>query len=290
MMLKQNIIVFVPQAGLCNRMRSIASAVNLSVHLDRNLEIIWLTDNYLNCPFNYLFRPLPSIRVIHPSKITKYFYMEKKDITPKIRNRFKKLAVIGSSWIYQNIMHDTIMRNPDFYDVKSIDIVEKIAVTKRPLLMTWRSFYSNLKNNSYSFFQPIDELENKINERTADFTDSTIGIHLRRSDNEKSILNSPLSLFESAISDEIEMNPKVNFYLASDSREEKQYLKQVFGSRIITNFEKAERHNIQGMQAALIDLYSLSRTCKIYGSYWSSFSRVAAEISGAELIVLNKSR
>jgi hypothetical protein len=112
---------------------------------------------------------------------------------------------------------------------------------------------------------------------------------MRRRDHKKAISESPLSLFESVISDEISKNSAVNFYVASDSEEEKQYLKQIFGSRIITKLESSDRRSIQGMQAALVDLYTLSKTCKIYGSSGSSFSQTAADISGINIVKLVKS-
>jgi hypothetical protein len=40
------------------------------------------------------------------------------------------------------------------------------------------------------------------------------------------------------------------------------------------------------MQESVVDLFCLSRMSKIYGSYWSSFSEVAAEIGNVDLIVL----
>ena len=50
--------------------------------------------------------------------------------------------------------------------------------------------------------------------------------------------------------------------------------------------ESISRTTQQGMVDALVDLVCLSRTPKIFGSYWSSFSETAAALGETELIVL----
>ena len=41
----------------------------------------------------------------------------------------------------------------------------------------------------------------------------------------------------------------------------------------------------RGIQDAVIDLYSLANCRKLIGSYWSSFSEVAAQLRGIELVI-----
>lgn len=114
-----------------------------------------------------------------------------------------------------------------------------------------------------------------------------VGIHIRRTDNAESISRSPTELFERAIETEIEKNPNAQFYLATDSAEDQQRLISIFGSRIIANANKTiSRKTQQGMVDALVDLVCLSRSAKIFGSYWSSFSETAATLGETELIVL----
>lgn len=287
-MLGQNNIVFVPTDGLCNRMRSIASAVSLSKHLSRELEVIWLINRSLGCPFNQLFKPLPSIRVIQSKKLTNHLYQDRDYVLAMSKDKCIRLMLLSSSRLYKNLMYDDVIDSIEMADISPADLTSKVAKSRRPLLITNREFYKDFKPNSYDFFRPIDELERQIKERIAGFNEYTIAIHIRRGDHKKSILNSPSSLFETVVSNEIDINSKVNFYVASDSVKDKQYLSDRFGSRIIADFRETSRYNSQGLQAALIDLYSLSRCCKIYGSYWSSFSRVAADISGIELITLTQ--
>ena len=95
---------------------------------------------------------------------------------------------------------------------------------------------------------------------------------------------SGLDKFISLIEENIRKNDKSTFFLATDDLETETTLKKKFNGRIITS-QKASfsRNSEEGMQNAVVDLYCLSRTKKIYGSFRSSFSQVAADISGIEV-------
>jgi hypothetical protein len=88
---------------------------------------------------------------------------------------------------------------------------------------------------------------------------------------------------------EIKLEPKSNFYLATDDNEVKIKLKKHFGAKILT-YDNSEltRSNEKGMKDAVVDLWCLSHTSKIIGSYTSSFSAMAAEIGKINLIILDK--
>lgn len=45
--------------GLCNRMRTIASAVKLAKKLNCKMKVLWVKDKALNAPFKSLFEPIP---------------------------------------------------------------------------------------------------------------------------------------------------------------------------------------------------------------------------------------
>lgn len=60
-------------------------------------------------------------------------------------------------------------------------------------------------------------------------------------------------------------------YLATDSEEVKQQLRNRYGSRVHTAETVSDRGSISGIKDAVADMYTLSRTQKIYGSSGSSF-------------------
>ena len=96
------------------------------------------------------------------------------------------------------------------------------------------------------------------------------------------LISNPIATFE------ISKNEDCQFYLATDSEEEKKRLKEIFGERILTLPRAANRNSIAGMQDALVELYVLSRTQKIFGSMQSSYSETAAQISNIRCELLTK--
>ena len=88
--------------------------------------------------------------------------------------------------------------------------------------------------------------------------------------------------FEKVIQEHINADETTTFFLASDSEKVKKSLKEKFGSKILTANLELNRDSNEGIKGAVIDMYCLARTKKIYGSYFSTFSQVAAAISGIE--------
>ena len=84
---------------------------------------------------------------------------------------------------------------------------------------------------------------------------------------------------------EISENDNVHFYVATDSHKVEAELKSRYQERIITYEKTSVSRKVEsGIQDAVIDLYNLSKTKKIYGSIFSTFSYTAAKIGGIDLI------
>ncbi len=99
----------------------------------------------------------------------------------------------------------------------------------------------------------------------------------------KAIERSTDALFIQQMQHEIDLDPYVRFYLATDSMDVKENFLRQFGGRIITAPGMVSRTSIEGIQDALVELYALSRTQKILGSYWSSYSTTAAQLGNIPL-------
>lgn len=74
----------------------------------------------------------------------------------------------------------------------------------------------------------MEEVEN----RCRNFSDTMIGMHIRRTDNLASIRQSPIELFYQKLDEEIKEDDKVAIYLATDSEEVKWEMKERYGDRI----------------------------------------------------------
>jgi hypothetical protein len=155
---------------------------------------------------------------------------------------------------------------------------------QKTYLSSCRIFYQNSAQKVFSIFKPITPLQNKIDDISRSFSENTIGVHIRRTDHVRCIISSPFELYVEKMKAEIEQNSNTNFYLASDSTEEKEKLIQLFGNRIITQHAPVLRNTLDGMQGALVELFVLSKTKKILGSPYSTYSLMAADISGIEYV------
>jgi hypothetical protein len=83
---------------------------------------------------------------------------------------------------------------------------------------------------------------------------------------------------------EIRTNPSVTFFLATDSPKEEQLMCSRFGDRIIVCRKRFSRLSLEGMRDALVDMYCLAATRRIYTSWNSSFSEIAGQINNCETI------
>ena len=68
-------------------------------------------------------------------------------------------------------------------------------------------------------------------------------------------------------------------YLATDSEEVKWEMKERYGDWIFCSGKKGTV-DLRNKGVGITDMYTLARTQKIYGSFQSSFSDMAAQIGG----------
>jgi hypothetical protein len=140
-----------------------------------------------------------------------------------------------------------------------------------------------------NFLIPTTQIRNSVQKNVDLFSDNTIGIHIRRTDHVESIENSPIELFIQAIENELLIDINTKFYVSTDDIQTELFLKEKFGSKIITSKKTFSRTSLDGVKGAMIDLYSLAATKKIYGSYYSSFSDIAASIGDIKLEIIKVS-
>ena len=142
----------------------------------------------------------------------------------------------------------------------------------------WTSNYADI-------FQPQEDIQRRIDEITKDWKGHVVGLHVRRTDNVRAIQNSPIERYYQIIKKEVEIDSLVRFYLATDSEEVKHDLTSRFVNLIITMPLCLKRSSLQGMKDAVVDLYCLASTSKIYGSSASTYSMLAGKIYGIPVIV-----
>lgn len=255
-----------PVGGLCNRLRSIVSTIEISkLHINNSVTVIWRLHKELNCPFELLFEPIDGIEVKNVKQI---------DRIAHIIQRFKRT-------IYWD--EKTIKNARANFELPK-EMLEKLQNAKDAYLISCDQFSRDL---DFSIFKPQRDIEMAVNLLINDYKENLVGVHIRRTDNIESIKRSCTESFVNKMKEEIKLNKNTYFYLATDSSEEEIALKKIFGDRIIVQDNKAlDRDSEMGIKCALIDLLCLSKTKKIFGSYYSSFSEVAANIGGISLYIV----
>jgi hypothetical protein len=271
-------LLLIPVYGLANRMRAIESAIQLSKKFNLSLTIKWVcTPQVLNCRFDNLFQPIQEINIVNKKNVG-FLHSE-----PFSYHYPKYLYYISN--YYQRLNYDRTFWQNDFDSLKEFHKQKEINENKI-LIESFSDF--TLGKISFSHFKPLPFLQHEIDKKVSKLGSNSVGIHIRRTDNKKSIEASPISLFEKMIINEIEINQDVKFYLSSDDDLIKETLYNKYPEYIITERNKTDRNTVEGIQEALIDLYTLSRTSRMIGSYWSSFSEVASQINGIPLTIITK--
>jgi hypothetical protein len=259
-------IDIIPTGGLCNRMRAMGSGIEIAKAYDAHVRVYWNNTKGLGADFSQLFNTIQDEKVE---------IIENHDYLHRVENKRTYLM----HWPLLRAKYDQVIFNYGASGQKD-DIYKFIhADTTQKLLLT--SCYAMCeKYDLKSLFVPIDDLQKEIDRTSDAFSDNTIGIHIRRTDNKDSIKFSPMEAFEKQMIEELRRNADTKFYLASDDNNVKHHLMQLFPDKIITQFEDTSRSSLDGMRFAIVDLYSLSRTKHIIGSYYSSFSHIASLLGG----------
>ncbi|WP_106219126.1 hypothetical protein [Pontibacter ummariensis] len=280
-------------------MRAVDSSIALASELNKQLIVFWGRDRFVNCKFSDLFQQPKHFKVLeenqHYGKKALFPYLPGSRPSSLLRQSFysfTKLALGIRSEILFEDLEDALLPLGDVAPPRITgmkDFEQKSYQHITPLLTrlkdegsafvcsAWRLHpEQNYKQN----LVPVDRLNRKVTALTQGFG-QTIGIHIRRTDHSQALQYSNLDKFKEAIDQELRQDKNATFFLATDCPRTESELKRKYKNRIIT-FEKTSynRNSTQGIQDALVDLCCLSRTNKILGSYFSSFSQVASEITG----------
>jgi hypothetical protein len=265
-----------PIAGLANRMRVIDSALALSDDFKIDIKIFWRKSPACNCAFDKLFEIPEKTEIIE-----NYSLIRDGGKVDLIFNKWKIfyntffIKEYVYSIYYQNILN-LKKSNFDFREILKYESV---------FIQGFIDFYHNSKSHSY--LKPSNSIAQIVKEICDGmFVTNTIGIHIRRTDNKWSIQNSPDILFYNKIDKELSVNSDTKFFLATDSRSTENDFISKYGDKIIVLEKEFNRNTEEGIISAYIDLLCLSKTSRIYGSFHSSFSEIAAEIGKIEICIL----
>lgn len=273
-------IKFVPAGGLANRMRAMASMVALAGEVQKELEVVWFRDWALHAPFKGLFEPcvIPFVQ-IKEARLMDLFLSDR----PRKRNFW--FPKYYQQWYFRHCLYE---HQIDALRKGNFDFVKWASTSKRVYMASYLPFYPYPQSLMHNLFRPVPEILQEISRRCAEFASYTVGVHVRRTDNVLSIAQSPLQLFYKSLDKELETHSEMRIYLATDSEEVKSQMRNRYGELLICADRQANRNTLSGIRDGIADMYTLSHTQKIYGSYYSSFSELAAELGHIPLEVMRK--
>lgn len=269
----------VPYGGLANRIRALNAAIEFARESNIPLKALWFKNFELNASFDDIFEmpEYEQLKIKEATLIDRFIYRSPRRHTLWIPRFIAPL------------LFDCRIYSADFVRLRNDGILEDTIKRGDNILIEscyeFGEYYPAISKN----FIPKSDILTSINEFvSSNFSSKTIGVHIRRTDNAKSIEHSPLALFIEAMKREVEADSEVRFYVATDDKPTKDELKSIFGERILSIETDCNRNSVAGIKEAVFEMWLLSRTSKIYGSFYSSFSEIAAKIGDIPLEILSK--
>lgn len=264
----------IPLSGLGNRMRAIASCFYIAQANHIPVDVYWYREKGLYASFRSLFEPinLPGLEMHDCEKMSAFHYhvpLKRNLYLPRLLRQKKE---------YFYLKNDFGSLSSCMEQLKDTDYEELIFATGGQ-----QAEMFSLKQ----LFVPVKEIQAQIEEMKKLFSADTIGCHIRRSDNDLSRKHSPDSAFFERIDAILAENPLSTFFLCTDDAQTKADFCQKYGSHILTYHSSLHRNSLQGMRDAVTELFLLAETKHILGSYWSSYSELAAALGEKSLDVIN---
>ena len=267
--MKPDSITFVPIGGLCNRMRAMASGVYMAGRLDCPIDVYWEKNGECFAGFSELFQPVCVDGVLIRPFTAGHFYLA--------MDRKRNLHIPG---MIRNVLFDRqiVDKNRFFSDSAIEQLDGKLYIISE--------YPMSQKYSLTGLFVPAPDIMAQVNSLKEQFSEDIIGIHIRRKDNKHSIEKNSIEDYFHFMDQKLSKSPDSMFYLATDSMEVKKEMISRYKDTIIYHDATLERNSVQGMKDAVVDLWCLSQTKEIIGSYYSSYSDIAAELGHIKLRIL----
>lgn len=271
-----------PINGLGNRLRTIQSLYKLAVHTGRKLKIYWGPgEGFSTEAFDELFSTRGiDYNVIEFITEVEFFAARKRHLC------IDAFVRQGTDYKYyvrdkEKVINTLLSKS---FCLTTSSCIEFMFNSTQEL----KDIYSIYKYNCWvSKLQPQKNILEKIQKVVSKFDKNTIGLHIRKGD----AAIGPHKNFYAVSKDELfyehirKHNGKV--FIATDCKYTQEDLIRTFGDKIITYEDKTfipetititdEKPN---QADAVVDMYCLAATQKLYGTNWSTFSVISAELSG----------
>lgn len=264
-------ITIVACGGLANRLRAILSTRALAIDLGVEWSVVWPLNWECRCRPDELFLENKDIKIQAVATLRHALSFE----TPRKRNLYIS-RLFQSRYAYRANIIDEVDTRAIADALDTGDVLLWSGITYYPFSEQWYA----------EFFRPTAAVERIVAHKCAHWRKRMIGVHIRRTDNAVAIAQSPLEAFIATMQTYIDRDSSVGFYLATDDEATRNTLRAQFGDRIYASPAKATRNTSTGIIEAWSEILALSRCERLLGSYWSSFSELAATLGHIRLEVV----
>lgn len=271
-----------PVAGLGNRMQVLASAYFLANKYQKKLCILWNHDGHLAADFEDLFEAVPNVKVV---KVTTDGYHAKPFLRLKSELLRKKLMSKCSFTTDVDLWSDMSLEEI----FSAVD--EGVRNAEDVYVRSWKYFTPVYEDAEITldFLRPSEKVRLRGKAVFDEIGDNTVGVHIRRTDHEMAIADSPTEAFLAEMQRELERDGSCRFFVATDDRDEERKILSRFGERVLVKENKSwGRKQTDGMLDACVDLWALSKCRKILGSRGSTFGQIAAKMGNSRLEVVTR--
>lgn len=257
------------------------------------MQVVWFRDWALNARFRDIFEPVnDGLLNLREARWSDYLLLDR----PRRRNLFiprvpqrwlfddciyeqtitprKQSGFDFAAWLQDKRCYMSCYQEFDCRPIASLSAVQVGVIRRKTTL------YKDL-------FEPVLSIKSIISDYENRFSDHTIGMHIRRTDNAEAIRRSPTRLFIEAARREKEACSGLRIFLATDSEEVKREFQDTFGDSVITSRQPADRGSVEGIKSAVAEMWTLASTRKIYGSAGSSYSTMAASVGQTTVEILS---
>ena len=275
----QSLSFIISRWGLGNRVIPVGCALSLAKELNYRLVVYWPANMaFGNTRFNVRFDDLFDTTGLPFELVEGYEARIMRAVGSTLLWKDTPLLKIPLKFI--GFQYDRAIQYSKYGKHITIDSwFKRSSVTDlRPyhkILLSTPRFFG--RSCDVSWLKPAPHIAPRIAELKKKFAQNTIGVHIRGTD----MVHRPeIEKIVSRMRAEVELDPKVKFFLASDGDESEKIISDAFGDKLIRTTPSivSERNTVQGQQDAVVDLFGLASTSRIIGTWPSTFLVLAAMI------------
>ena len=284
----QSINFFNPNAGLGNRLIPMGCILHLATELNYRPVIFWVQEGVVggagfgdlfeaaNLPFELVEgREASIMRHI----LDNGFYLNFNSLE-RMGFRLFRTLILSLNQYRKSVRLQTGIYTDlaKFRDRSAPDLDSG----RKHVILTNRYFRYSC---DLGWLKPAPQITSRIVELKKRFAPHTVGVHLRLTDlSNRTVPGVSVEKMIAQMRAEMELNPDVKFFFASDGDKEEVKIISLFGDRLIRSPEHAPRRTLAGQQDAVVDLFGLAATSRIIGMRHSTFATLAALVGNKPLL------